>query len=65
MIEIPLSSREMKINYTINNGLELNFFVPGRNQNMRWAAYSVRLTLALASSRQYSNQNSATGLVRV
>ncbi|KAI0329832.1 hypothetical protein GY45DRAFT_827575 [Cubamyces sp. BRFM 1775] len=40
MIEIPLSSHEMKIHYTINNGIELNFFVPGRNQNMRWAAYS-------------------------
>ncbi|KAI0373303.1 hypothetical protein BV20DRAFT_938217 [Pilatotrama ljubarskyi] len=40
MIEIPLTSHEMKINYTINNGIELNFFVPGRNQNMRWAAYS-------------------------
>ncbi|KAI9056891.1 hypothetical protein FKP32DRAFT_1762870 [Trametes sanguinea] len=40
MIEIPLTSHEMKISYTINNGIELNFFVPGRNQNMRWAAYS-------------------------
>ncbi|KAI0648264.1 hypothetical protein C8Q79DRAFT_905728 [Trametes meyenii] len=40
MIEIPLTSHEMKINYTINNGIELNFFVPGRNQNMRFAAYS-------------------------
>ncbi|KAL1947332.1 hypothetical protein VTO73DRAFT_14293 [Trametes versicolor] len=40
MIEIPLASHEMKINYTINNGLELSFHVPGRNQNMRWAAYS-------------------------
>ncbi|PIL30524.1 hypothetical protein GSI_07224 [Ganoderma sinense ZZ0214-1] len=40
MIEIPLTEHEMKINYTINNGIELNFHVPGRNQNMRWAAYS-------------------------
>ncbi|KAI1788498.1 hypothetical protein LXA43DRAFT_894527 [Ganoderma leucocontextum] len=40
MIEIPLTDHEMKINYTINNGIELNFHVPGRNQNMRWAAYS-------------------------
>ncbi|KAI0695432.1 hypothetical protein C8T65DRAFT_744000 [Cerioporus squamosus] len=40
MIEIPLTSHEMKINYTINNGIELTFYVPGRNQNMRWAAYS-------------------------
>ena len=43
MIEVPLSSHEMKINYTINNGIELNFFVPGRNQNMRWAAYSASI----------------------
>ena len=41
MIEIPLMDHEMRINYTINNGIELNFHVPGRNQNMRWAAYSV------------------------
>ncbi|EJF62578.1 hypothetical protein DICSQDRAFT_84388 [Dichomitus squalens LYAD-421 SS1] len=40
MIEIPLTSHEMRINYTINDGIELNFHVPGRNQNMRWAAYS-------------------------
>ncbi|KAI0806950.1 hypothetical protein C8Q74DRAFT_1312933 [Fomes fomentarius] len=40
MIEVPLSSHEMKINYTINHGIELNFHVPGRNQNMRWAGYS-------------------------
>ena len=44
MIEVPLSSHEMKINYTINGGMELAFFVPGRNQNMRSAAYSVSLT---------------------
>ena len=31
----------MSIKYTINNGQTLEFFVPGRNQNMRWAAYSV------------------------
>ena len=42
MIEIPLTEHEMRINYTINKGIELNFHVPGRNQNMRWAAYSVR-----------------------
>ncbi len=46
MIEIPLISHEMKINYTINNGIELTFYVPGRDQNMRWAAYSVRMQAA-------------------
>ena len=32
---------EMALKYTINNGQLLEFFVPGRNQNMRVAAYSV------------------------
>ena len=32
----------MKITYNINNGQEIEFFVPGRNENMRWAAHSVR-----------------------
>ncbi|KAI0747647.1 hypothetical protein C8Q80DRAFT_1353629 [Daedaleopsis nitida] len=40
MIEVPLTSHGMRISYTVNNGIELNFHVPGRNQNMRWAAYS-------------------------
>ncbi|KAI0948563.1 hypothetical protein AcV7_009271 [Taiwanofungus camphoratus] len=40
MIEIPLDPYEMRIKYSVNNGQELEFYVPGRNQNMRWAAYS-------------------------
>lgn len=44
LIEIPLAEHEMQIRYSINNGIELNFFVPGRNQTMRLAAYSVRPT---------------------
>ena len=63
MIEIPLSSHEMKINYTVNNGIELNFYVPGRNQNMRWAAYSVRTRTSFTSISLIIL--SATGLVRV
>lgn len=43
MIEVPLTSHEMQISYTINNGIELSFHVPARNQNMRWAAYSVSM----------------------
>ena len=64
MIEIPLSSHEMKINYTVNNGIELNFYVPGRNQNMRWAAYSVR-TPHVSCRSNSPIILSATGLVRV
>ena len=31
----------MKIQYTINDGLAIDFFVPSRRQTMRLAAYSV------------------------
>lgn len=41
MIHIPLGSHEMRVSYAVNNGIEMNFYVPGRDQNMRWAAYSV------------------------
>jgi hypothetical protein len=41
LIEIPLGESEMKIQYSINGGLKMNFFVPGRRQTMRLAAYSV------------------------
>jgi hypothetical protein len=40
-IEIPLSDSEMKIQYSINGGFQMCFFVPGRRQTMRVAAYSV------------------------
>ena len=41
LIQIPLSDSEMKIQYTINDGIAIDFFVPGRHQAMRLAAYSV------------------------
>ncbi|KAF7796739.1 hypothetical protein EIP86_007922 [Pleurotus ostreatoroseus] len=40
MIHIPLGPQEMRVTYSVNNGQEMDFVVPGRNQNMRWAAYS-------------------------
>ncbi|KXN82589.1 hypothetical protein AN958_02440 [Leucoagaricus sp. SymC.cos] len=40
MIRIPLGDHEMEITYRINNGQAINFYVPGRRQNMRWAAHS-------------------------
>ncbi|KAI0317869.1 hypothetical protein OF83DRAFT_1083328 [Amylostereum chailletii] len=40
LIEIPLSEHEMRIRYNLNNGQDLEFFVPGRTQTMRVAAYS-------------------------
>ena len=41
IFQIPLTNSEMKIKYSINDGLEMDFFVPGRNETMRLAAYSV------------------------
>ncbi|CCM03699.1 uncharacterized protein FIBRA_05845 [Fibroporia radiculosa] len=40
MLEIPLGRNEMRINYSLNSGLTMQFHVPARSQNMRWAAYS-------------------------
>jgi hypothetical protein len=31
----------MQIKYSINHGQDLDFYVPGQNQNMRWASHSV------------------------
>ena len=42
LIHIPLAQHEMVVHYSVNNGQQLEFYVPGRNQNMRWAAHSVR-----------------------
>ncbi|EGO20988.1 hypothetical protein SERLADRAFT_351219 [Serpula lacrymans var. lacrymans S7.9] len=40
LIQIPLGPNEMCIQYAINQGIQLEFVVPARNQNMRWAAHS-------------------------
>lgn len=39
-IEIPLTDIEMKVNYSVNGGRELSFYVPARTQNMRWVGHS-------------------------
>jgi hypothetical protein len=44
MIHVPLGPGEMRVTYHVNNGQEMSFFVPSRDQNMRWAAYSVRIS---------------------
>ena len=46
MIRVPLCPHEMKVMYNINNGPPIEFWVPGLNQNMRWAAYSVGLPMS-------------------
>ncbi|CAE7231572.1 unnamed protein product [Rhizoctonia solani] len=40
LFQIPLGPNEMGVRYRLNMGQELEFFVPGLNQNMRWATYS-------------------------
>ncbi|KAK7467073.1 hypothetical protein VKT23_004134 [Stygiomarasmius scandens] len=39
-LHIPLGSNEMSVTYSINQGQKMQFFLPGRGQNMRWASYS-------------------------
>jgi hypothetical protein len=51
----------MKVQYSINGGPEMDFFVPGRHQTMRLAAYSVgvrncRSTLALLTKSIHAVQ---------
>jgi hypothetical protein len=41
MIQIPLADNEMSVTYRVNNGHGLQFFIPGKGQEMRWATYSV------------------------
>lgn len=53
LIRIPLSNSEMKIQYSINDdGMKMDFVVPGRNQTMNLAAYSVSDPVASPSSPQ-------------
>ena len=39
-IEIQQGELEMPVRYRINNGREITFFVPGREQNFRWVGHS-------------------------
>lgn len=49
LINIPLGDHEMAVRYSVNAGQKLSFVVPGRDQNMRWAAHSVRHSAFLPS----------------
>jgi len=40
---IILTISNCLVRYRINGGQEIEFFVPGAYQNMRWAAHSVRI----------------------
>ncbi|KAM6500879.1 hypothetical protein JOM56_003893 [Amanita muscaria] len=39
-LEVPLADNGQEVTYHINDGQRMHFHVPGRNQNMRWAAHS-------------------------
>jgi hypothetical protein len=41
MIQLPLSQYEMPVTYRVNGGQGIQFVVPGRGQELRWAAHSV------------------------
>ena len=41
LIQVQLTEHELKIQYSINDGLKMDFFVPGHRETMRLAAYSV------------------------
>ena len=61
MIHVPLGPGEMRVTYSINRGQEMDFFVPGRNQNMRWAAYSVRTIYPMQGLSRLSSAHHIAG----
>ncbi|TCD65630.1 hypothetical protein EIP91_002435 [Steccherinum ochraceum] len=61
MIEIPLAASEMRVDYCINNGQYLTFHVPGRNHNMRWAAFSCNGFSAGVNPDDFRGPGYATG----
>lgn len=65
LIEIPLDEHEMRVRYHVNHGQEFDFYVPGRNQNMRLAAYSVRCHCrdAMCLTQHYYQSAMASALV--
>lgn len=40
MLAIPVQDVEMSVAYRLNGGAPLEFVVPARGQNFRWAAHS-------------------------
>lgn len=39
-IQVPMTEKSVQVNYRVNRGTQLNFWVPGKNENLRWAAHS-------------------------
>ncbi|QRW27563.1 adenylyl cyclase-associated protein 1 [Rhizoctonia solani] len=52
---------EMGVRYRLNMGQELEFFIPGQNQNMRWAAHSCNGFSAGVNQDDFRGPGHATG----
>ncbi|KAF8710206.1 hypothetical protein RHS03_01884, partial [Rhizoctonia solani] len=61
LIQIPLGPNEMGVRYRLNMGQELEFFIPGQNQNMRWAAHSCNGFSAGVNQDDFRGPGHATG----
>jgi hypothetical protein len=61
MIQIPLGPNEMGVRYRINGGQEIEFFVPGLNQNMRFAATSCNGFSAGVNQEDFRGPGHANG----
>lgn len=46
IMEFPLQDIEMAVRYRLNGGAAMDFVVPARGQNLRWAAHSCNGELA-------------------
>ncbi|KAH7340971.1 hypothetical protein B0J17DRAFT_653550 [Rhizoctonia solani] len=61
LIQIPLGPNEMGVRYRVNMGQELEFFVPGLNQSMRWATHSCNGFSAGVNQDDFRGPGHATG----
>lgn len=61
MIQITLAPHEMGITYRVNGGQGIQFFVPGRNQELRWAAHSCNGFSAGINADDFKGPGHASG----
>jgi len=48
MLQIPLAQHEMPVTYRVNGGEGIQFVIPGRGQELRWATYSVCISTSFS-----------------
>ncbi|CAD6581578.1 MAG: hypothetical protein CYPHOPRED_001655 [Cyphobasidiales sp. Tagirdzhanova-0007] len=53
-LEIKLGSSEMPVHYSVNGGPEIVFYVPGTNENFRWAGHSCNGFSAGVDTEKYN-----------